>query len=408
MTAATTERATKRATKRNVFLLSGGQALALSGAILVMAVSALAGTVLAPRPWMATLPLAMQFVATMVATIPASLLMGRIGRRPGFILGQIIGVVGALVACGALLQGWFWGFVAGSILMGVHNSFWQYFRFAAADAADIAFRPRAIAYVMAGGVIAAVIGPELAKATRGLLDPVPFAGSYLAVAGLCLLSVVVLAFLRLPGPAPRAEGPSASGRPLPEIMRQPRFIVAALAAMIGYGVMNLVMVATPLAMAACSFDFADSAFVIQWHVVGMFLPSFFTGSLIKRFGVLRIILAGALLNAAAMATNLAGQELAHFWLGLVFLGLGWNFMFIGGTTLLTETYRPEERSKAQAANDFLVFTTTAATSFLSGVVHEAAGWTTINAAMSLPVLVAFAAVVWLMARDRREKKAAAV
>lgn len=392
--------------KRNVFLLSGAQALALSGAILVMAVSALAGTVLAPRPWMATLPLAMQFVATMMATIPASLLMGRIGRRPGFVIGQAVGAVGALVACAALLQGWFWGFVAGSILMGVHNSFWQYFRFAAADAADLAFRPRAIAYVMAGGVVAAIIGPELAKATRGLLDPVPFAGSYLAVAGLCVLSASILAFLRLPAAEARAAGPGATGRPLPEILRQPRFIVAALAAMIGYGVMNLVMVATPLAMAACSFDFADSAFVIQWHVVGMFLPSFFTGTLIKRFGVLRIILAGAVLNAMAMATNLAGQDLGHFWWGLLFLGVGWNFMFIGGTTLLTETYRPEERSKAQAANDFLVFTTTAASSFLSGAVHQAAGWATINAAMSLPVLIAFAAVVWLMLRDRRAGRSA--
>lgn len=394
-----------RLARRNVFILSGGQALALSGATLVMAVSALAGTVLAPKPWMVTLPLALQFLATMIATIPASLLMGRIGRRPGFMLGQVIGVAGALTACVSLLQGWFWGFAAGSVLMGVHNSFWQYFRFAAADAADEAFRPRAIAYVMAGGLVAAILGPELAKATRGLLDPVPFAGSYLAVAALSIASVVLLSFLRIPGPAPKTEGPRASGRPLGEIMRQPRFIVAALAAMIGYGVMNLVMVATPLAMAACSFEFSDAAFVIQWHVVGMFLPSFFTGTLIKRFGVLQVILAGALLNGAAMAINLSGQDLEHFWFGLVLLGLGWNFMFIGGTTLLTETYRPEERSKAQAANDFLVFTTVAASSFLSGAVQDAAGWDAINAAMSLPVLAAFAAVVWLMLRDRRQRKA---
>lgn len=394
-----------QASRRNVFILSSGQALALSGATLVMAVSALAGTVLAPKPWMATLPLALQFVATMFATIPASLLMGRIGRRPGFMVGQGIGMIGALLAGYALLQGWFWGFAAGSILMGVHNAFWQYFRFAAADVAEESFRPRAISYVMAGGLVAAILGPELAKATRTLLDPVPFAGSYMAVAALCLISVVLLSFLRIPPPPSKAQGPVASGRPLAEIARQPRFIVAVLAAMIGYGVMNLVMVATPLAMAACSFEFSDAAFVIQWHVVGMFLPSFFTGNLIKRFGVLRIILAGALLNAAAMATNLSGQDLHHFWGGLVLLGVGWNFMFIGGTTLLTETYRPEERSKAQACNDFLVFTTVAASSFLSGAVQDAAGWDAINAAMSIPVLLAFAAVVWLMVRERAAKPA---
>ncbi|MFA7430502.1 MAG: MFS transporter [Rhodospirillaceae bacterium] len=391
--------------KRNVFILSAGQALALSGATLVMAVSALAGTVLAPTPWMVTLPLALQFLATMVATIPASLLMGRIGRRPGFMIGQGIGIVGALVACAGLLQGWFWVFAAGSILMGVHNSFWQYFRFAAADVSDEGFRPRAIAYVMAGGLVAALLGPELAKATRTMLDPVPFAGSYLAVAALCLISVVLLSFLRIPGPPPRSDGRAPSGRPLAEIARQPKFVVAVLAAMIGYGVMNLVMVATPLAMAACSFEFSDAAFVIQWHVVGMFLPSFFTGNLIKRFGVLNIILAGAVLNIAAMGVNLAGQALPNFWLGLVLLGLGWNFMFIGGTTLLTETYRPEERSKAQACNDFLVFTTVAASSFLSGAVQDAAGWDAINAAMSIPVLLGFAAVVWLMARERKERTA---
>ncbi len=387
--------------KRNVFILSAGQALALSGATLVMAVSALAGTVLAPKPWMVTLPLAMMFLATMFSTIPASLLMGRIGRRPGFMIGQSIGLVGALVACWALLQGLFWGFVAGSILIGVHNAFWQYFRFAAADAADEGFRPRAIAYVMAGGLVAAILGPELAKATRTMLDPVPFAGSFLAVAVLTLLSMGLLSFLRIPGPGPKADRPKTSGRPLAEIMRQPRFKVAVLSAMIGYGVMNLVMVATPLAMVACSFEFSDAAFVIQWHVVGMFLPSFFTGNLIKRFGVLPIILTGALLNVAAMATNLAGQDLHNFWFGLVLLGLGWNFMFIGGTTLLTETYRPEERSKTQAANDFMVFTTVAASSFLSGAVQDAAGWDAINAAMSVPILLAFAAVVWLMVRERR-------
>lgn len=389
--------------RRNVFILAAGQALALSGATLVMAVSALAGSTLAPVPWMATLPLALQFLATMLATIPASLLMGRIGRRPGFLIGQAIGIVGAVVAGSALMQGWFWAFAAGSLLIGVHNAFWQYFRFAAADAADASYRPRAISYVMAGGVVAAVLGPELAKATRDLLAPVPFAGSYLAIAGLALTSIVLLSFLRIPRPAPAER--AAGGRLLGDIARQPRFLVAVLAAMIGYGVMNLVMVATPLAMAACSFEFSDSAFVIQWHVLGMFVPSFFTGHLIKRFGALRIILVGTLLNVGCMAVNLAGQDLENFWLALVLLGLGWNFMFIGGTSLLTETYRPEERSKVQALNDFLVFTTVATASFSSGALQDTVGWEGVNAAMSLPILLTFAAVVWLVLHERRRRAA---
>lgn len=385
--------------RRTILLLSGCQALALSGSALVMTVAALAGQMLAPEPWMATLPLALQFLATMLSTIPASLLMGRLGRRFGFILGQIVGIASAGLAVLGLMEGSFWLFAAGSLGVGMHNAVWQYFRFAAAEVADESYRPRAISYVLAGGVVAAVLGPELAKWSREALAPVTFAGSYAVIAGLALVSIVLLAFIRIPPPV-RSER-RASGRPLAEIARQPTFRIAVLAAMIGYGVMTLVMVATPLAMVACGFAFDDAAFVIQWHVLAMFLPSFFTGTVIKRLGVLPVILTGALLYAGCMVLNLMGQDIQNFWLALVLLGLGWNFMFIGGTTLLTDTYRPEERSKVQALNDFAVFTVVAAASFSSGALQDALGWEAVNAAMSLPVLIAFAAVVWLMMQQRR-------
>jgi MFS family permease len=378
---------------RNVAILSGCQALSMSGSVLVFAVVALAGATLAPSPELATLPLGLHFVSMMAATIPASLVMGRLGRRFGFTLGQSIGLAGALLSVWALLSGSFWGFVAAAVPIGIHNGFFQYLRFAAADTASLDFRPRAISYVMAGGVVAGFLGPELAKRTAEGL-PVMFAGSYLALAGLCALNIVALQAIRIPRPPQLAR--HETGRPLGEIGRQPVFVVAALSAMIGYGVMNLVMVATPLAMVGCGFTFSDSAEVIRWHVLGMFVPSFFTGSLIRRFGVLRVIAAGGALLLAALAINLSGTAFVSFLGALALLGIGWNFMFIGGTTLLAECHRPEERAKTQAFNDLLVFSTTAATSFASGAVQGALGWQAVNALSLAPVLLALGAVVWLI------------
>ncbi|GAB6053317.1 MFS transporter [Magnetospira thiophila] len=384
---------------RAVYFLVASQALAMTGASLVVTVSALAGKLLAPTPDLATLPFALQFVGTMAATIPANLFMARVGRRFGFTVGQSIGICGALISATAIYLGHFWLFALGSFLLGTHNAFWAYYRFAAAESVDVQFRPRAISYVLAGGVFAALAGPELAKNSMDLLAPILFAGSYLAIVGLSVLTIVLLQFVDIP--TPHLENRKGGGRPLRVIARQPEFIVAVLSAMIGYGVMSLVMTATPLAMVACGFAFEDAAFVIQWHVLGMFAPSFFTGWLIRKFGVLRIILVGTLLNVVCMGLNLAGIELMNFWAALLALGIGWNFMFIGGTTLLTRTYQPEERAKVQSINDFSVFGMVALASFSSGALQNMIGWQAVNAAASLPILIAFAAVLWLWIGQKR-------
>lgn len=384
---------------RNVAVLAVCQALSMSGSVMVFAVVALAGKMLAPSSELATLPLGIQFAAMMAATVPASLVMGRLGRRVGFTIGQVFGLLGALAAAGALMAGDFRLFCAAAVPIGMHNAWFQYLRFAAADTASPEFRPRAISYVLAGGVVAGLLGPELAKRTADLLAPATFAGAYLALAGLCVLNIAALQAVRIPRPA--AQGGRDTGRPVAAILRQPVFAVAALSAMVGYGVMNLVMVATPLAMVGCGFAFGDSAEVIRWHVLGMFVPSFFTGNLIRRFGVRRVIAGGALLLLASLAVNLAGVAYANFLAGLLMLGVGWNFMFIGGTTLLAEAHRPEERAKAQAANDLLVFSTTALTSFASGAVQTALGWQAVNALSLLPVAAALGAVLWLARRPAR-------
>ncbi|MBI4967153.1 MAG: MFS transporter [Rhodospirillales bacterium] len=388
---------------RNVIVLCVCQALSMSGAVLVFAVVALAGKTLAPTPELVTVPLAIQFFSMMVATVPASLIMGRIGRRLGFTLGQAIGLLAALVSALAMIWGNFWLLALSAIGIGIHSAFYQYLRFAAAETASPAFRPRAISYVMAGGVASAFIGPELANQTAEILAPALFAGSYLALGGLCLLNILALQFVRIPLPVKLARG--ETGRGLVAIARQPRFVVAVLAALTGYGVMNLVMVATPLAMVGCGFTFGDSTDVLRWHVLGMFVPSFFTGHLIRRFGVMRIITAGALLLIASMAINLAGIAYWNFMVALTCLGIGWNFTFIGGTTLLTETHRPEEGAKTQALNDLLVFTTTAITSFASGFVQLALGWQTVNALSIFPVLITLAAVLAVTRSEARRRAA---
>lgn len=385
--------------RRNVVLLAACQALSQTGSVMTITVSALTGHLLADNKAFATLPFSLTFVMMMVATVPASLLMGRLGRRAGFTIGQCIGIVGAAVATFAILGNDFVLFAVGSGIIGVHGAFWQYMRFAAADVASVDFRSRAISYVMTGGVVAALVGPELAKASRPLFEPIMFAGTYAAIGVLAAISIMLLQFLHVPTRAVRAAG--IAGRKLTEIARTPAFLVAVLSAMLGYGSMNLVMTATPLAMHAAHFGFSDSAFVIEWHVLGMFVPGFFTGHLIHRFGVLRVILTGCVLMIAAMATNLAGQGFLNFLAGLVMLGMGWNFMFAGGTTLLTEVHAPSEKAKVQALNDFLVFATVGSASFSSGALQHAFGWQAVNLAIALPVLIAFLAAASLFVARRR-------
>jgi len=377
-------------------MLATSQALAMTGMSLTVTVGALAGEHLAPDPRLATVPLALQATASTLATVPASLLMKRIGRRAGFLGGQVVGAAGAALAALALYRGSFAALVLGSTLMGVHNAFWQYYRFAAAETASEAFRSRAISLVLAGGVVAALLGPELAKRGRDWIEAAPFAGSYAIVGLLCLATVAVLARLRVAPPPEQHHG----GRPLAVIARQPRFLVAVTAAAAGYAVMVLLMAATPLAMRAHHHPFSDTAFVIQWHVLAMFAPSFFTGGLIRRFGVVPILTAGLVLNLACVGINLSGQTLHQFWLALSLLGVGWNFLFVGGTTLLTETYRPEEGAKVQALNDFVVFGLVTVATFSSGVLQNTLGWRAINLAVLAPLGLCLFAVVWLQTRPR--------
>jgi MFS family permease len=381
---------------RNLAVMCVCQALSMSGSVMVFAVVALAGRTLAPVPELTTLPLGIQFVAMMAGTVPASLVMGRFGRRVGFSVGQVLGLTGGVVSAWALLHGSFWLFVAGAVPIGMHNAFFQFLRHAAADGAPSHWRARAISYVMAGGVVAGYLGPELAKRSAEAL-PAVFAGAYVVLSGLCLLNLLTLQFIRMPKAAAVVGLPSRS---LSAIVRDPTFVVAAFSAMAGYGVMNLVMVAAPLAMVGCGFTFSDSADVIRWHVLGMFVPSFFTGSLIRRFGVLAVVATGAGLLAVALSVGLAGIAYANFWWALLLLGIGWNFMFVGGTTLLGESHQPHERAKVQGLNDLLVFGTTAMTSFGSGAVQSTLGWQAINMVSMVPVTLALGMVV-MLARRRR-------
>ena len=387
--------------RRTVLVLAFSQAISMTGASIVMLVTALAGAYLAPDVRLATLPLAIQFFATMCATFPAALWMKKVGRRVGFTFGQIVGVCGGLTGFYALIEGSFGLLIIAAALLGTHNAFWGFYRFAAAEAALPENKAKAISLVMAGGILSAVMGPEIAKATRDLFSPSLFAGCYAAIAALSVFTAFFMQTAALKKPAPKTKAAPADERPLAEIMGQPRFIVAAISAMSGYGVMILVMSATPLSMVAFGFEFDDAAFVIQWHALAMFGPSFFTGSLIKKFGVLRIIFFGIVLNIVGMASNLAGTELINFWFGLVALGLGWNFMFIGGTALLTETYRQSEQEKAQGANDFLVFATISVATFSSGALQNGFGWAAVNGAATVPLTAALIAIMWLTAQQRR-------
>ena len=330
-------------TKRNVILLAICQALAQSGSSLTATVAALAGFLIAQDKSLATLPMAFQFLGTMLSTIPASFFMRRFGRRVGFTVGMCFGLAGAGLSVYALFSINFPLLVFGALLLGIHNAFWQYYRFAATDTASEEYRSRAISYVLAGGVVAAFVGPQLATVSIDLFEPVKFAGGYAAIMAIILVSMCVMQFVQIPRPS--AEERSRSGRPLLEIISQPKFVVALMSSMFGYAAMILMMTATPLAMQFCGHGFGDTAFVIQWHMVGMFAPSFFTGHIIKRFGVLNVITVGIILMFGSAAIGFSGIAVTQFWWALFLLGVGWNFMFIGGTTLVVESYRRKSVQK---------------------------------------------------------------
>ena len=385
--------------KRTVHLLFVCQALANTGMSLVTTTTALAAQTIAPDPAVVTLPMALQYLATMAFSSPASFLMGRLGRRSGFAVGTAIVIAGGLISAAALLVRSFPLYCLGAVLIGGFNGFATYYRFAAAEAAGEGLRSRAISYVLAGGVVAAFCGPELARWAKDLFLPVVFAGSFVALAALGCMSLLVVRFIALPTPTPAER--KGSGRPLGEIVRQPSVIVALLGATLGYGAMSTVMTSTPLAMYDCGHSFGDTAFVIQWHVFGMFAPAFFMGHLIARLGVLRVMFAGVVLMLLCFAINFAGVSVINFWAALMLLGLGWSCLFVGATTLLTYAYRAAERTKVQAFNDTLVFAVVALGSFGSGALQNLVGWRAVNLAILPGLLVVGCAVIWLGLRGRR-------
>jgi MFS family permease len=383
---------------RNVFLLACCQALLLSISVTLVSINALAGFALAPSKALATLPITTGVIGVALAAFPASLWCKRVGWRRGFLTGATFGLAGAVVSTLGLRAGSFAMLCAGTFLHGFHQAFGQYYRFAAAEAVSAATRPRAIALVLAGGLAGGLVAPALSRRTVDLL-PTRFLASYASLAGFCLLTMLLAGFLRLSSSPEEVQRGSA--RPLREILVQPVFVVAAASGALGYTVMNLLMTATPLAMAFCGHGFGASAGVISAHVVAMFAPSFFTGSLIQRTGALKVILAGVALMSGCVAVALSGQHVGHFWWALVLLGVGWNFMYVGGTTLLTEAYRPAEKAKVQGANEILVFGMMTLSSFTSGVLVNAFGWRLINL-LAVPLLaLAALAAGWLLRRRGR-------
>jgi predicted MFS family arabinose efflux permease len=388
---------------RNVFLLACCQALLLTNAAGLVSLNGLVGFDLAPAKSFATLGVTTYVLGSAVASMPMALWMGRVGRRRGFMAGALINIGGCALGVLALWQRSFALFCAATAVIGIYNAVGLQYRFAAAEVAAPADKARAISLVLAGGVLGGVIGPEAAKWSRGLF-PTPFLGTFMVLAGFALVALAVQS--RVEVPLPLVAVKARSGRPLRQIMAQPVFIVAALTAALGYGLMNLLMTATPIAMAFCGHPFSATATVIEWHVVGMYAPGFVTGTLIARMGVLKVIAAGIVLMAAATSVALTGETVAHFVVALALTGIGWNFMYTGGTTLLIDAYEPAEKARVQGVNDLILFVTMAVSSLTSGALVTAAGWETANWA-AVPVLLLVAAAVAALGWQRRALRAAA-
>ena len=388
--------------RRQVFLLASAQALFQTASVMVMTVGGLAGGHIATRPELATLPIAAMFLGTATATFPASMWMSRVGRRAGFVLGALLGVAGGIAGAAGIWMGSLLLLACGTFLVGAYQAFAQFYRFAAGEVADDGFRARAISLVLAGGVFAALAGPMVGRFGADLF-PAQYAGSFLLLALVSLLGAGVLLGLQIPAPSAEA-GETGAARPWRTIVAQPAYLVALFGAATGYGVMILAMTATPLAMVGHHHDLNAAATVIQLHVLGMFLPSFVTGSLIVRFGVLRIMLAGVFILAGHVMLTLTGTGFASFASALVLLGVGWNFLYIGGTTLLTTTYTAMERGRAQATNDMTIFAVGVASSFGAGGLLQAFGWQMLNLVLLPWLALAGAAILWL-GYSRRQTEA---
>jgi len=383
--------------RHNAMVLAVAQALAGGNNTVIVSTASIVGAVLAPDKGLATLPITAMVIGMWFGTLPVGWLARRFGRRFALQIGSVFGVLSGLISYAAVMHGQFWLLLIGTFCGGLYAAAHNSYRFAAADTASEAFRPKVVSWVLAGGVFAAVIGPQLVIFTKDLLSPHMFAASYLGQSACALIAAGVLMFVKIPPlPATRVENP----RPLGAIVRTPRFIVAVACGMASYAMMNMVMTSAPLAMIGCGHSVTDATLGIQWHVLAMYAPSFVTGSLISRFGVERITGIGLGLIALTAVVDLAGITVAHFWSALVLLGVGWNLAFIGATTMVTQCHRPHERNKVQAFNDFLIFGSMAVASFSSGQLLEYLGWQAINEVIFPTILLAGAMLVWLALRKR--------
>ncbi len=390
---------------RHLLLLALCQGLFLTNHVTFIAINGLVGLALAPFGWMATLPVMGYVVGGALSAPLVARLQRQHGRKRCFQMGLIVAMGSAALCAFAISTRQFWLLVAATVIAGFYNANAGLYRFAGPELVEPALKEKALSLVLAGGILGAFAGPNLASATREWLA-VPFAGAYVALIGVAALSLLAMSFIRFPehhAPAPGAS----SGRPLGIIMRQPAFIVAVMGAAIGYGVMNLLMAATPIAMQQCKHPFDSAALVLEWHVLGMFVPSFFTGHLIKRFGALPIMGVGAVLNVVCVMVALSGVDLMQFLIALMLLGVGWNFLYTGASTLLTTTYQPDEKNKAQGAMDTCVFATMAMTLFASGALVTTQGWTWLNMGSLVPITIVSAGLLWLAMVQRRERLSAA-
>ncbi|MDK1376519.1 MULTISPECIES: MFS transporter [unclassified Sinorhizobium] len=377
------------AARGNLTRLTIAQALGGANSAVVYSTGAIVGNTLAPTPALATMPISMFVVGMALSTLPAGVIAQRYGRRAAFLVGTSCGVLVGLLAAIAVVIGSFWLYCAATLFGGAYAAVVLSFRFAAADCVPADRRPRALSLVMAGGVLAGVIGPQLVNHTMYLWMPYMFAASYLAQAAVAALSALLLVGVRLPTPT-KVE--AAGGRPLGAIARQPRFITAVICGVVSYLLMNFLMTAAPLAMQLCGLSQESSNLAIQWHVVAMYAPSFFTGRLITRFGAPRVVMTGLMLTGISAAVGLTGVDVAHFWITLIVLGVGWNFGFLGASALVLECHRPEEKARVQSLNDFAVFGTMTLGSFLSGGLLTAYGWNTILALSFIPLVLALLAL----------------
>ncbi len=374
------------------------QALMQASVVGQVAMSGIVGASLSGSTFLATLPMAIQMLAVMLASIPAGIIFARLGRKAGFNMGAAASLIGSLLFASGVYQGSFLIYCIGSAFAGVGFGIAQHYRFAAAEVTPPAFRARSISLVMTGPIFSAVLGPELVKTTFDLFPPFLFLPTYLCLAVLPLACLALLAGTQLPAPPPRAK----VATPVAEIIARPAFVTAVVAGLVAYGTMNLLMTATPLEMRLCGFELTAPVTVIQWHALAMFAPGFVTGRLITRFGMRPVILVGVALNIACVAVTLSGETFWHFIAGLMLLGVGWNFMFVGATALLATSHSPQERIRAQTANDLIVFGTVACTALLSGIVHDQLGWTAINIGVLPGLVVALALIAWQQRQAARK------